>query len=67
MFADLSTWLASTEGTAAGGLKGLFERFGIQGGLQKPTGGSGRFCHSCGGNIFKVRSGILPSDVWSYC
>ena len=57
VFTELSSWLSSTEGVAANGLKGLFERFGIQGGLQKPTGGTGRFCGSCGGTIFKVRSG----------
>jgi hypothetical protein len=67
VFAELSTWLSSTEGVATGGLRGMFERFGIQGGLQKPTGGTGRFCGSCGGTVFKVRRGAWRSDSLRSC
>ena len=54
MYAEISSWIKSSQGKASGGLKGMFERFGDIGGLQKPEGGSGRFCDSCMRTVFKV-------------
>lgn len=54
IFEELDDWISNSEqGRSSGGLKGVLDRNGSNGTILT-SGGSGKFCNSCGHRILKV-------------